>query len=195
MKVKLLIIISLTLFCCKPKEDHKIVSDVFKWEIIIPSDFRVIENAEWEKTKEEGKQYVVNDTETEINDYSTQIFVFDNGEFNRIDANYTSKSSFIKPNSTFKETFEIISEILHTSFVNTAPNAEIETNMTTEIIDGLEFLKYEMSTKVDEYYNIKSINYKRLFEDYVLSININYIDEDIGTDMLNSLRSSKFSKN
>ncbi len=48
---------------------------------------------------------------------------------------------------------------------------------------------------MEDSFIIKSIHYKRLFEEKVLSINLNFVDDRIGEERLNSIRSSKFNKN
>jgi hypothetical protein len=195
MNKHILFIFLISILSCETQNNDKILNEEFQWEITLPSHFKKIEVEKWEKIKKEGETHITNNTDTKLNNLSTLIFVVENGEFNRFDANYTSKLNFIEPNTTFKESFDKINSITYDSFVNIAPNAIIDTTTTTEMIDGLKFLKFEMNTEMDESFIIKSRSYKRLFDDKVLSININFVDDRIGSQILNSLKSSKFNKN
>ncbi|MEH1009449.1 hypothetical protein VDP25_17050 [Winogradskyella sp. ECml5-4] len=195
MNKHILFIFLISILSCETQINDKILSEEFQWEITLPTHFKKIEVEKWEKIKKEGETHITNNTDTELNNLSNLIFVVENGEFNRFDANYTSKLNFIEPNTTFKESFDKINSITYDSFVNIAPNAKIDTTTTTEMIDGLKFLKFEMNTEMDESFIIKSRSYKRLFDDKVLSININFVDDRIGSQILNSLKTSKFNKN
>ena len=185
----------MSILSCAKQNNEKIFSEEFKWELTLPSNFKKIEVEKWEEIKNEGGKNIKNNTNAKLNNISNLIFVVQNREFNRFDANYMSKTNFIEPNTTFKESFDKINSITYDSFLNISPNAIIDTTSTTETIDGLKFYKFIMNTKIDESFVIKSRNYKRLFGDKVLSININFISNDLGNEMLKSLRNSKFNKN
>lgn len=195
MRRSVLLIILFSLLSCKKQINKKTFIEEFQWEITLPSNFKKINEEKWEKTKNEGKENITNNTNLKLINESKLIFVIENGEFNRFDANYMSKKLFVAPNTTFKKSFDKINTITYDSFLNTAPNAKIDTTSSIEIIDGLKFYKFEMNTKIDESFVINSKSYKRLFNDKVLSININYINNELGIEMLNSLRNSKFKKN
>ncbi|GAB5564106.1 MAG: hypothetical protein Wins2KO_11690 [Winogradskyella sp.] len=196
MNKPLILIFLISILSCETKSNNdRIVSEAFQWELTLPSNFKKIEVDKWEKIKSEGEKHITNNTGTDLNNLSILIFAVENGEFNRFDANYMTEENFIEPNTTFKESFDKINSITYDSFVNTVPNAIIDTTTSTEMIDGLEFLKFEMNTKLEESFVIKSRSYKRLVDGKVLSINVNYVNDKLGNEILSSLRNSKFTKN
>jgi len=192
LKSYLYIIILPILFGCQQTKKEIINNGTFKWTISLPLGFDHINAEEWIDYKKKGESSIINNSGLKITDQSKPIFVIQNGEFNRFDANYTLVENFIAPNSTFTKTFKKLNSILFDNFKNKLPNAKIDTIISTEIIDELEFQKFEMNTHIENDVIIRSIGYRRLFKEKVLSINIIYLDENKGNRIMKSLMSSKF---
>ena len=74
------------------------------------------------------------------------------------------------------------------------PNAKIERRTTTEIVDQLEFQKFEMEVEYPNKMVLHLLMYSRLFDEKEFSVNIMFVDKAKGAEMLDSWKKSKFSK-
>ena len=150
---------------CQQTERKVLKNEMFGWNLTLPENFYSINQDKWVDLKKSAEEIIVKDRDLKITDKSETIFVVENGEFNRFEANYTLTENFIAPNSTFENSMRIINIVLYDNFKIKALGAKIDSLTTFETIDSLKFMKFEMNTKFDDGLTIKSKSYKRQFKD------------------------------
>ncbi|MES2764723.1 MAG: hypothetical protein V4642_02565 [Bacteroidota bacterium] len=74
------------------------------------------------------------------------------------------------------------------------PNCQIDTASGTELIDGLEFQRFNIKLTTPNGVPFHTIKYSRLFGEYEFTLNLDFLDEKIGEEFLKMWRTSKFKK-
>lgn len=171
--------------------ERKIFNADFKWSITIPKNFENVTADEWSKLQNKGKIAIEDTYGEEIINNSKIIFVFKSDDLNYFESNY---QSFNPSDGDYLATCENVNQILYETFKTQMPNAKIEKRTTTEIVDQLEFQKFEMEVEYPNKMVLHLLMYSRLFDEKEFSVNIMFVDKAKGAEMLDSWKKSKFSK-
>ena len=179
---------------CKNKviPERTIFNEEFNWTITIPKDFENINAEEWAKVQNKGAEAIEKTYNQEIKDRPNTIFVFKNDKFNSFESNYQLYDTLVDGN--YFETFKSLNEIIYQTFISQMPGTTIDTISSTEIIDSLMFLKNKMKIVYPNNMTLNVLTYNRLFGNKDLSVNIMYVNEDKGKQMIDSWKNSKFGK-
>lgn len=190
-KFILLFTILLVQSCQSQKSaEREIFNADFKWSITIPKNFENVSGEEWSKLQNKGKIAIEDTYGEEIINNSKIIFVFKSDDLNYFESNY---QPFDPSDGDYLATCENVNLVLYETFKAQMPNAKIERRTTTEIVDQLEFQKFEMEVEYPNKMVLHLLMYSRLFDEKEFSVNIMFVDKAKGAEMLDSWKKSKFS--
>ena len=187
------IIIFLGFNSCKSQTESnpKIIHNKdFNWTITIPENFNSINENEWNKTQQKGKDAIEKTFGEEIINQATTIFTFKNGQFNNFEANYQPYD--IEIDGNYLETYNDVNEILYQTFETQIPQAKLDSISSTQKISGLEFQRFDVIVDFPNGMKMKTIGFSRLFDKKEFTVNITAVDERIGKQMLDAFLNSKF---
>lgn len=170
--------------------DSVLVNNKFKWTIIIPAGFTSVDPGTWAKMQNRGSAEIEETLNQKIENNSTDIFVFKSNNFNYFESSYQPFDTLKDGN--FIEISHELSNIIYKTFAAQIKNAEMDTSFTTETIDGLDFFKFKLILKISDNFLMNVIMYNRIFGKEEFAVNIMYIDEIKGAQMLSAWKKSKF---
>ena len=193
-KIKIICLIILLGFnSCKSQTESnpKIIHNKdFNWTITIPENFNSINETEWNKTQQKGKDAIEKTFGEEITNQATTIFAFVNGQFNNFEANYQPYD--IEIDGNYLETNNDVNEILYQTFETQMPQAKLDSISSTQKISGLKFQRFDVIIDFPNGMKMKTIGFSRLFDKKEFTVNITAVDEKIGKQMLEAFLNSKF---
>lgn len=170
----------------------KIYNPDFKWTITIPENFEKVSNDDWEKMQNKGAEAIENTYEGEIVNRATIVFVFKSGQINYFESNYQPFD--IATDGDYLENNKGVNEMLYNTFITQMPGIKIDTTRTVEKIDNLEFQNFKMKVIYPNQMVLNVSMYSRLFKNKEFSVNIMYVDDKKGQQMLQAWKASTFGK-
>lgn len=168
----------------------EIFIEEFNWKITMPKNFEVVDVDEWAKLQGKGIDAIEDTYDEEVVNQARTIFVFQSGQLNYFESN--SQPFDIEVDGDYLESCRNVNEVLYETFKTQLPDIKIDTIVGTEKIDNLEFQKFEMKIKYPNDLVLSVMMFSRLFEKKEFSVNLMYLDESKGKDMLESWRASRF---
>ena len=123
---------------------------------------------------------------------SKTIFVFKSDQLNYFESNYQPFDIAIDGN--YLESCKDVNNILYETFKTQMPDIKIDSTSTIEKIDNLEFQTFKMKVEYPNKMVLNVLMFSRLFDKKEFSVNIMYVDNNKGQQMLESWRKSKFTK-
>ena len=180
--------------CTGQSNIEKVVfNEDFNWTITIPKNFENVSAKEWKKMQNKGADAIEKTFEEEVDASQVKtIFVFRSGQHNYFESNYQPFDTEI--DGDYFETFEAVSEILYETFKAQIPGAKIDKKITVENIDNLEFQTLKIKIEYPNKMVMNMLMFCRLFDKKEFTVNIMYVDEAKGKQMLDSWKKSKFTK-
>ena len=82
----------------------------------------------------------------------------------------------------------------NSTFIKLWSVSVIDSASTVELVDNLEFQKFKIKIELPNKMVLNLVMFSRLFNKKELSVNIMYVDNEKGTQMLNAWKNSKFRK-
>ncbi|MEX1240080.1 MAG: hypothetical protein WEB30_10195 [Cyclobacteriaceae bacterium] len=189
----LIYIVFVILSGCKTKTDSNLQTfhnEDFKWTITIPEKFTTVSPDEWGKLQNKGAQAVEKTYSEKVENQSTAIFVFKNGEYNYLESNYQQFDPEV--DGDYRESCKVVNEIVYETFRTQIPNAKIDSASFVEKISGLDFHTFKVALDLPNGMKIHTFTYNRLFGNKDFAINITYVDEEAGERMKEAWFGSKF---
>jgi hypothetical protein len=185
----------------KDKDKDRIATDKtkafynkdFDWTIYIPAGFTEVPAEEWAKMQNKGLNAMEKTVGGNVDLVENKnIFVYRNGRSNYFEANQQGFDSSTDGN--YMEIFHAISDVTYSTLYEQTGGASIDTSFGVETIDGLEFQRFQlkMQLKSDVYYHV--LMFSHLFGKKEFAVNIMYVENKIGQQMLDAFRQSKFGK-
>ena len=187
------LIIFLGLISCKSQTESnpKIIHNKdFNWTITIPENFNSINETEWNKTQQKGKDAIEKTFGEEIINQATTIFTFENGQFNNFEANYQPYD--IEIDGNYLETYNDVNEMLYQTFETQMPQAKLDSISSIQKISGLDFQRFDVVVDFPNGMKMKTVGFSRLFDKKEFTVNITAVDEKILKQMLDAFLNSKF---
>jgi len=170
--------------------DTVLYNSEFKWSIVIPEGFYLVSVDSVNAMHKRGAQKLENSSNQKIEDNTTNIFMFKSNRFNYFES--CSQPYDTTTDGKISESVKLIANVLYNSFTSQIKNVEIDSSFEIEKISGLEFHKLKMKIKYPNNLVFYINMYCRLFGNKELAINIYYVDEIKGYQMLNAWKKSKF---
>ena len=186
-----LIIISI-ISCKNEIQDKSFFIKEFNWHITVPEGFNYMGAEEIIKYRDRGKKLIEETYNEEVIDQTKNLFFIENGQLNKFEANYQPFDETI--DGDYLEVGKNIRQLLVETFTINFEGVKIDTISSTEIIDKLEFQKFNIKVTYSNNMVLHLYMFNRLFDKKELTCTIAFIDEKIGSRMLNSLLKSKFKK-
>lgn len=172
-------------------DQRTFTSEEIGWQITIPEGWMIVTKEEAEYRERKGQELIEKSTGQNFDiSMLKKLVSFQKDQFN----------VFQSTTDPFEEEFEgewsqnnlIVREILLQAYQDNGIKAEAS-DLETEIVDGLEFNKLTIKiTSPDNSFVMHQIMYNRLIHGLEFGVNINYVDQDLGHEMLEAWRASKF---
>lgn len=189
-----LLVIAIATFSCESKKtpETKFYNDEFKWSITIPKNFEVVSEQDWEKHQQKGADALEKTIGEEVINQSENIFIFRNGLSNYFEANKQPFDETV--DGDYLEAFDAVNEMIIETFKSQMPEAKIDKKSGTEIIDNLEFQSCQITLSFPNNMTMKYEMFSRLFGKNEFTVNIIYIEDEIGKEIITAFKNSKFEK-
>ena len=170
----------------------EIFNQDFNWTIIPPDGFESVSSEEWARLQNKGASAIEDTYGEEIVNQGKTIFVFKSGQLNYFESNYQPFDESV--DGDHLESVKAVNEMMYGTFMSQMPNAKVDTTLSTEKIDNLDFYVTNMKITYPNNMVMKILMYNRLFEKKEFTVNITYVDEEKGEQMKSTWRNSKFGK-
>jgi hypothetical protein len=181
----------LILTSCNTKEEIRVIeNDDFKWTVKIPKNFRELSESEWNKVEDRGMDVFENVYGEEVENRVTTLFAFKNGKFQTFESNYQIHD--LERDGDHTESNHEVNKIMYEALEETMPNVTLDSISSKEIINGLEFNRFEMNIDFPNGIEMTTVGYNRLFNDKDFTINIVYTKESVGKELIENILNSKF---
>lgn len=191
---KLLLLLVFTLLTsCNGKlksEPRVIVNDEFNWTITIPAGFEEVKASEWDDLQQTGEEAIEKTIDGNITNFGETIFVFRKGLHNVMEANHQP----FDPNvdGPYEESHQVVQDIMYETFQQQIPDAIIDSSSTKTTISDHLFHTSIMKVTYPNGNVLNTISFSRLFHDRDFTINLMYLDEEIGKQMIKAWENSEF---
>ena len=192
-KVFSFIIILAILGCNGQSELNTVYFDKeFNWTIKLPKEYKKISYSEWTSKVEDGGSAIERNNDVTFENKTKPIFIFKIDSQNYFES--TKMQYDTNKDGELKDYLREYNQIQFNTFKSERPDLKIDTLTTNINIDELTFEKHEMNVSYKNSTNtiIKIINYDRIFDEKLFSINVIYNDEKIGSKLIKEIESSKF---
>ena len=164
----------------------------FNWTITIPENFENVSSEEWQKIQNKGADAIEKTYEEEVVNQSKTIFVFKSAQMNYFEANYQPFDTATDGN--YLESCKNVYTVFYETFKTQMPGIKIDTTITVEKIDNLEFQTFKVKVEYSNKMVLNILIFSRLFDKKEFSVNILFVDKLKGEKMLDSWMKSKFTK-
>ena len=207
MTIKNIIILCIafiSIFSCKEVDPNNqidegnIENNIYKsneigWEIEIPKGWDLITMEETDAFQDKGEDLLQTMVEDDIDmSQLRNLLAFKKNAFNMFQS--SSEPFEIEYEGEWKENNIALKELLEDAFAQEGIKMKAS-DISTEIIDGLEFMVYTFTIySPDDKVILTQIMYSKWINGFDFGVNINYNDEDYKNEMLTALRNSRFTK-
>jgi len=164
----------------------------FNWTITIPENFQNVSGEEWTKLQNKGADAIEKTYDEKVINQSKTISVFKSDQLNYFESNYQPFDIAI--DGDYLASCKNVNDILYETFKTQMPDLKIDSTSTIEKIDNLEFQTFKMKVEYPNKMVLNVLMFSRLFDKKEFSVNIMYVDNNKGQQMLESWRKSKFNK-
>jgi hypothetical protein len=171
-----------------PKKE--IYNKDFNWTITIPENFENVSEDEWAKMQNKGADAIEKTYDEKVINQAKTIFVFKSDQLNYFESNYQPFD--IATDGNYLESWKNVNNMLYETFKIQMPDIKIDSATTTERIDNLEFQTFKMRVEYPNKIILNILMFCRLFGKKEFSVNIMYVDNNKGQQILDAWRKSKF---
>lgn len=153
-------------FGCSESENEIYIQE-FEWTLNVPKDFKDVPSKTRMESQKKGVKMIESAyPDTKVNIVARNLFHFNNGKYNSMQAQFSELSS----EQSFIDKFNEANEIVIKAFTKERPNTKIEKKISNKIIDGLEFKMFNLKTNNDNGENYEFTVYTRMFDNKQLEI-------------------------
>ncbi|WP_159018069.1 hypothetical protein [Algibacter sp. L3A6] len=180
----------LILTSCNKEKVRVIENDDFKWTVTIPKSFKELSESEWDKVEDKGIETFESVYGEEVENRATTLFAYKNGQFQTFESNYQIHD--LETDGDYFKSNAEVNQIMYETFEETIPNATLDSISSKQLIDGLEFDRFEINIDFPNGIEMTTVGYSRLFNDKDFTINIVYTKESVGKELIKNILNSKF---
>lgn len=202
--ILLLLIFFTFIFSCKEVDPNKqidegkienntYVSQDIGWEMEIPKGWEIVTMEETKSYEKKGLDAIEDMIGEDIDVSNLKNLVsFKKDMFNLFQSD--SEAFEIEYEDEWEESNIALKDFLLETYIDQGIKATAS-DISTESIDGLEFMRYEFTLySPDDKVILNQLIYTRLINGYDFGVNINYNNEEDKNEMLRVFRNSKFRK-
>ncbi|MGX1929612.1 hypothetical protein [Flagellimonas sp. 2504JD4-2] len=189
----LLFVLVLTASSCKSQtksEPKTITVDEFNWTITIPENFVQIEEEAAQKIQKRGLDALGETVGEEVINRTIPVFFYQNGFGNMMECNWQPYDSDV--DGEYLETNKLVQEAIFQTYELQLPDAPLDSVSSVQIIDDLEFQKFEVVIGLPNGNQLKGVTYNRLFDNRDFTFTVMYVDKEIGQKIMDSFTQSNF---
>ncbi|WP_010134010.1 hypothetical protein [Ochrovirga pacifica] len=180
----------LLLTSCSKEKVRVIENEDFKWTVTIPKNFRELSDSEWDKVENKGMDAFENVYGEEVENRATTLFAYKSGQFQTFESNFQIHD--LEEDGNYYESNREVNKMTFETLKETMPNAILDSVSSKEMIDGLEFDRFQMNIDFQNGIEMTTVGYSRLFNDKDFTINIVYTKENVGKELIENILTSKF---
>ncbi len=180
----------LILTSCNKEKVRVIENDDFKWTVTIPKNFRELSESEWDKFEDKGMDVFEDVYGEEMENRATTLFAYKSGKFQTFESNYQIHD--LETDGDYFKSNHEVNKMMYETFEETMPNVTLNSISSKEIINGLEFNRFQINIDFPNGIEMTTVGYSRLFNDKDFTINIVYTKESVGKELIENILNSKF---
>ncbi len=171
-----------------PKKE--IYNEDFHWTITIPENFQQVSAKEWAKMQNKGADAIEKTYDAKIINQAKTIFVFKSDQLNYFESNYQPYD--VATDGNYLASCKNVNKVLFETFKTQMPGIKIDSSTSIEKIDNLKFHTLKMKIEYPNKLVLNLLMYSRLFDKKEFTVNIMYVDNKKGEQMLDAWKKSKF---
>lgn len=163
------------------------------WSLRLPRTFVLVSDQENQELTDKGKSAIEKSTDVQV-DMSGLVTLLSasQGEFNYISA--TIQAFDPKEDGDYLEVNEGVKAMLYKTLADQMPGGKVDTSSTRQVIDGLEFSRFNADISVDNKKILTMVMLFKLYKGYDFGITYVYIDDKARAIIENMLANSRFEK-
>lgn len=178
----------------KEKPGIKVIDKSIGFSMVVPGSFSKLDKETKLKKVQKGKKLIddLHDSVFVLSDIEkVNIFSHDNNNMFVLNTqNYDSETQ-----GEYKSAINNVNKLVYETQIKNYPTTQIDSATSTEIIDGVEFMKYTLNAKISNNATMHMVNYNHLFnnkKDFTASII--FTTETLGKEVLKSFKAARFKK-
>ncbi len=160
------------------------------WRIQLPEGFEKVSSTEGAELQAKGIEAIEETHEQEFTNIASTLFMYRKDESNYMDANTQPFDPAI--DGDYISSCKAINEIVYETFEQQMHGLPMDSSATTLTVDGVEFQQFTISIDLPGNNKMTTHIYSHLFDTTELSLNILYVDPEMGTAMIDAFKNSKF---
>jgi len=173
-------------------KNHEFISKEFNWKIVIPDNFTAVSLEDWAKFQNKGAKAIEDTYGQKIENKTKTIFVFKSDGANYFEANCQPYD--VKKDGSFLKSCKGINDVLYTTFKKQIPGAKIDSASLITKINNLRFNTFILRIEMSENVIFNVYSFSRLFLNKELCVNIVYLNNNKGDEILDAWKNSTFSE-
>lgn len=173
-----------------PKKE--IFNKEFNWKITIPEGFDNMNEADWTRINNRGKEAIEKTFGGEIVNNSTTIFAFRADKFNHFESNWVPVD--LSKGGDYLESCKKLNQVIFDTFKNQLPSANLDSLSSEQTIDGLKFNVFKIALNFQNNVVLDFITFNRLFDKRKLTVTIIALDKKKQELLLDAWKNSSFVK-
>ncbi len=188
--ISLILWIGLISCNCQTESGPTLNIEEFNWTVTIPENFNSVKASDWNKIEKKGEVAIEKTIGEDIINEAVTIFIYKNEQYNTFEANWQPFDAEI--DGEYSETFSEVNKIIYRTFETQIPNAKLDSISSMQKVSGLDFHRFDIAIDFPNGIKMKTIGFSRLFGKKEFTMNITYVDEQIGKKMLDAFLNSEF---
>ena len=187
---KLSLIICL-FFSCKQKHDPTLTFNEIGWSLKLPDGFKLMDSSTVVSKNAEGKETIQSTTGKTYSRLNLKTII--SATKNKSNYFTFSLATFKeKDDSIWQSTHQKIKELSIETAKKQMPNVQLDTSNEIVTIDLVNFKKFKIVGKINNQTVFNSITLNKIYKGYYLEISYLFSDENVGYEIEEMLKDSKF---
>jgi hypothetical protein len=171
------------------QQAQEFYSQEFGWRIHIPASMALVSAENQKKLQEKGADAIEKTYGEQVVNETTTLFMYQKGMMNYIEANHQPADL----NEDYREECKAVNELVYETFRTQIPGASIDSASSVQHVAGLEFHVFKVDIHIPNTTVVfHGQMFSRRFNNRELAVNIMYVDENIGRELLDAWFKSKF---
>jgi len=172
------------------QKDSTIYFKEIGWTIKLPSDLKINDSVNVSANHEQGQKIVEDETQHKIDLSKTKnLMNASKDALNWFNLSYNSSEGIT--NKNWKESDSIYYDLIIKTIIKKLPG-KVDTTTSVIKYDGIEFVKYQASFKISDNASLTTCHLATFHNGHTIIIGYAYTDRAIGDEIVNILKTSKF---